>query len=197
MSAETIHRHTRGEPERFESIFREYFVPLVSFAAGFVKDTDAAREIVQNLFVKVWEKRNELDMDSPMKSYLFTATHRSCLNHLRDLKKFDREKQPGLGPDTPQYSMHDDPGEAEEVRLRVHKALQALPEKCREVFLFSRFEDMGYKEIAWKLNISVKTVETHMSKALMILREDLKDLTRVLVMILLIMREQIIRFLSG
>ena len=165
----------------FESLFREYFDSLMHFAMKILGDEDDAREVVQQVFINLWDKRQEVDLSTTLRSYLFTSVHNRSLNVIRDRKKFS-------GAEIPEVAGQWDVGaqiESMELEERVKAALDSLPEKCREVFELNRFEGLKYSEIAERLEISVKTVENQMSKALKILREKLmKYLTLLLWLIL-------------
>ena len=169
----------------FEDLFRSLFQGLVLFALKYVPDQDTAKEIVHNVFLNLWEKREKVDSSSSLKSYLFTSVHNRCLNFIRDEKKFDRDESHIERLDSTQFADGTDRLEEQELEQRIFDALQALPEKCREVFTLSRFEELKYAEIAEKLHISVKTVEAQMSKALKILREKLADYLTILILFLI------------
>lgn len=170
-------------PEKgFEKIFREHFVPLTYYALKFTGDQDSAKEIVHQVFINIWEKRTEIDYDRSLRSYLYTAVHNRCLNFLRDRKQFDGEDIGSLAYGDEPADLQEDKLEKEETEARVSKAISSLPERCREVFVLCRFEEKKYAEIASALDISVKTVEAQMSKALRLLRTELKDLISVFVM---------------
>jgi len=159
----------------FERLFRDEFKGLVLFAIQYVKDYEAAREIVQEAFIGMWDKRAQIDLSRPVKTYLSTTVRNRSLNYLRDNKKFDTRllAQENLFP-LASYEQTDRLVERE-LQDRIQYAISELPEKCREVFLLSRNEHLKYQAIAGKLEISVKTVETQMSKALQHLRIRLKD----------------------
>ncbi len=159
----------------FERLFRDEFKGLVLFAIQYVKDYEAAREIVQEAFIGMWDKRAQIDLSRPVKTYLSTTVRNRSLNYLRDNKKFDTRllAQENLFP-LASYEQTDRLVERE-LQDRIQYAISELPEKCREVFLLSRNEHLKYQAIADKLEISVKTVETQMSKALQHLRIRLKD----------------------
>lgn len=145
------------------------------FAQKYVKDFETAREIVQAAFISLWEKRETIDMEKPFKSYLTTIIHNKCTNHLRDNRKFDPyilDIENLL--DVPEYEGADSMVE-NELKLKIDLSIAELPEKCREIFILSRYENLKYQEIADKLDISVKTVETQMSKALQHMRIRLAE----------------------
>lgn len=163
------------DKQSFEILFKTHFKGLTFFALEYVKDYDIAREIVQEVFVNLWEKRNSIDLEKSPKSYLGTSVRNRCLNYLRDHKKFNADilEIEGLGSDEEYVKL--DELITEELKNKIEEATNALPDKCREVFLLSRIENKKYKEIAHDLDISVKTVEAQMSKALKIMREKLAD----------------------
>lgn len=168
----------------FEQLFRSHFKGLSHFAITFVKDDETAREIVQEAFLNLWEKRNSIDLSKPVKGYLTTSVRNRCLNYLRDHRKFSHDLlaiEQTTGND---YFEQPDKLVEAEIRKKIADSIVELPEKCREIFVLSRSENLKYQEIADKLQISVKTVETQMSKALQHLRARLGEyLSIVLVML--------------
>ncbi len=164
----------------FELLFRKFFPALMAFARKFLPDEDDAREVVHNVFINLWEKRESMDTSTSLKSYLFRSVHNRSLNVIRDRKKFSSEEVPDLASEVDVESQMD----AMELEDKINKVIEGLPEKCREIFEMSRFEGLKYTEIAEKLNISVKTVENQMSKALKILRKKLADYLALVVWLL-------------
>jgi RNA polymerase sigma-70 factor (ECF subfamily) len=169
---------------KFEALFREHFTGLCYFARKYTGDLDSSKEIVHNVFIKIWENRLEFDWDKPAKSYLFTSVYNRSLNHIRDNKRFIHENDPAR-LSVNQESVYSDHLEAAELEQRIRSAIGKLPGKCREIFELSRFEGKKYTEIAVILDISVKTVETQMSRALSVLKEELKDYLLILILALL------------
>jgi RNA polymerase sigma-70 factor, ECF subfamily len=169
----------------FETLFRVHFAGLCFFAQRYVKDFEAAREIVQDAFLVLWEKRDSIDMDRSVKSYLSTIIHNKCTNFLRDNHKFDSyilNIENLL--DVAEYEGTDTMVD-HELEKCIEKAITELPEKCRNIFIMNRYENLRYNEIALKLDISVKTVETQMSKALKHMRLRLAEyLTALVAMII-------------
>ncbi len=156
----------------------------------YVKDHDIAREIVQDAFANLWEKRDSIQLDRSPKSYLGTSVRNRCLNYLRDHKKFDRSilEFEGLGAGH-DYVEHDHLV-VDELKASIEKATNDLPDKCRQVFLKNRVENMKYKEIADELDISVKTVEAQMSKALRIMRDKLSEFITLFLIIIELLNKQ-------
>ncbi len=169
----------------FEQLFRSFFPSLVLFAQKFVPDQDTAKEIAHNVFINLWEKREKVDSSSSLKSYLFTSVHNRCLNYIRDQKKFDKDETRFQRLDSAAFSDGVDHLEEQELEQKIYDALQSLPEKCRQIFMLNRFEGLKYAEIAEKLGISVKTVETQMSKALKILKEKLIEYLTIIILFIL------------
>lgn len=172
-----------GDNTAFESIFREHYPILVGFAGKFVEEHAVAEELVQELFVQIWEKRENLHLSGSLKSYLFTSVRNSALNHLKHLKVRKGYQDYMVARETPQGEKN--PIEAAELASRIDQAVKSLPERCREVFVLSRQEGLTYGEIADRMEISKKTVEVQMGKALRNLRSHLKAWLPLLLLILL------------
>ncbi len=169
-----------------EQLFREFFTPLAVFAAKYTGDLDEAKDIVHQVFHNLWEKQKEIDWDRSMKSYLYSSVQNRSLNYIRDRKKFTGQEgqQDQEHSDFRDTTVEDQLVSSEEYR-EILNAMADLPGRCREVFELSRFEELKYHEIAERLNISVKTVETQMSKALKILREKLRHMIELILWALL------------
>ena len=163
------------DDQSFEFLFRSHFKGLCQFAIGYVKDEEAAREIVQDSFVSLWMKRDSIDLSKPVKTYLSTTVRNKCLNYLRDTRKFSGELL--ALENLSESATYEQPDKLieQDIREQIDAAISELPEKCREVFILNRFENLKYQQIADKLGISVKTVETQMSKALRRLRIRLAE----------------------
>ncbi|MBK8503467.1 MAG: RNA polymerase sigma-70 factor [Saprospiraceae bacterium] len=160
------------DEERFGQLFKTHFVRLSNFARQYIEDTDTCKDIVQKVFINLWEKRAQIDSEKSVISYLFTSVKNRCLNHIRDNKKF-RSQLLDIDCGDIEIAIEDDGHFIEELQDQIQLALDNLPEKCRLVFEMSRFQDMKYKDIARQLDISEKTVEAHMGKALKSLRVSL------------------------
>ncbi len=185
MAIDSKGRRIPLDKPAFETLFRSFFPGLVLFAQKYVPDQDTAREIVHNVFLNLWEKREKLDTNTSLKSYLFTSVHNRCLNFIRDMKKFERDETLLQRLDSDTFTDASDRLEELELEQRIYDALSSLPDKCREVFTMNRFEGLRYAEVAEKLDISVKTVEAQMSKALKILREKLIDYLKIIILFVL------------
>jgi RNA polymerase sigma-70 factor (ECF subfamily) len=171
-----------GDERSFERIFNMYYSSLVFYAKEYVIIEDQAREIVQETFIKLWENRQSLSPDSNIRAYLFIITRNLCLNHLNHLRvgqQFKRMKeQDVLTTELNTMALQDSSSEyliASELENEIERLIEELPDQNKKVFRMHRFDQMKYSEIAQQLNISVKAVEAHISRALKHLREHLKD----------------------
>jgi RNA polymerase sigma-70 factor (ECF subfamily) len=160
----------------FEELFRGLFKPLCSFAMKFTGDLDAAKNIVHDVFIQVWEKFDSLPPDTNYKSYCFTAVRNKCLNYIRDKRKFV------MLENVQEHHMSElnSSIETSELEMKIEAAIASLPEKCRMVFELSRIEGLKYAQIAQKMDISIKTVEAQMSKALVIMKEHLAEFLTII-----------------
>ena len=186
MDNETI-RFPQANPINtviFEQVFKNHFKSLHGYAISIVKDETSAEEIVQNVFYKLWEKREKLEIRQSLKAYLYSAVYNESINYLKHVKveaayqKHETITNNGL-------ENRSDPAAHKELQLKIDGAINELPEKCRTIFQLSRFEDMKYRAIAAHLGISVKTVETQMGKALRQLRSKLSEFLPVVWLILI------------
>jgi RNA polymerase sigma-70 factor (ECF subfamily) len=160
-----------GHETAFRKIYEDYYTRLCFYAGKFVHDPEQARSLVQEIFVKLWVKRENLNVTYSIKAYLFNSVRNRCIDYLRK-EKSNQEALAGL---IQEDSVSTDHMEVAELNARINSAIQALPDKCREIFVLCRFEGLKYTEIAGRLSISVKTVEMQMGIALKKLRNSLSD----------------------
>ncbi|MEM6966056.1 MAG: RNA polymerase sigma-70 factor [Bacteroidota bacterium] len=162
-----------GDDRAMDVLFRRYYSYICRAVFRVLKDSNLAEDIAQEVFLGLWKKRDNLNITTSVQAYLKRAAINKSLNYIRDQKiKFDdEEKMPPLpnNQSTTQQQL-----EAEDLQQQINQAISELPEKCRLVFTLSRFEEMSYQEIADQLNISKKTVENQISKALKYLRAAVK-----------------------
>lgn len=160
-----------GDIAAFSNLFDETYTPLCFFANKYISDLDKSRSLVQQLFVDLWVKHEKLKIHSSPKTYLYQSVKNRCIDYLRKEKNtiLNTEESHENSKSVP---FHDLVEEAE-INDHINAAIYRLPEKCREIFMLCRFEDLKYAEIADKLNISVKTVEMQMGIALKKLRSEL------------------------
>lgn len=172
-----------GNETAFEAVFRQHYAVLCNYAYTFLRDRDEAEEIVQSVFLAFWEKRLSLEIHTSIKAYLFSMVRNASLNSLIRKKMQEKYAQQKLQNSDSSESIQ--PVESEELAQRIAAALQKLPEQCRVIFTMSRFEELKYAEIAAELNLSVKTVENQIGKALKIMREQLREYLPVLFLLML------------
>ena len=170
----------KGDELVFEDIFKNYYERLCNYANTFVNDMDEAEEMVQSTFLILWEKRESIDIHTSIKSYLYQAVHNQSLNRIKHFKVqqahgeyMKQQADSGTFHYTENFL-------GEELEQQINAAIESLPPQCQTVFRLSRFENLTYAEIAQQLNVSVKTIENHMGKALRIMRVQLKDYIPVL-----------------
>lgn len=151
----------------FESTFNRLYLPLGMYALRIVNDADTAEDIVQDTFINVWQTLESGIEIGNMKSYMYRSVRNECIAYLRRQKEFV-----GLG-NIPE--LNEETVDTSERDAKIWKALDALPERCRRVFLLSKRDGLSNEEIAEELNISIKTVKNQMTKAYGRLREALSD----------------------
>ena len=163
----------QGEEKAYRKLFIKYYSPLCEYASRYIRDEEA-EELVQDLMLHIWEASGTMVVETSLKSYLFTAVKRRCLNALKlkayhekvHEKLYERLKDQFENPD---YYLFN------ELSGRIEKTIRELPANYRETFELSRFGLLSNAKIAQQLNISVKTVEYRISRSLKILRIKLKD----------------------
>jgi RNA polymerase sigma-70 factor (ECF subfamily) len=181
QEAALIERLKAGEEAAFQTLFRDHYASLCVYAKRLTGDADAAREVVQDLFVRLYEGRHALPAPGSLKSYLYAAVRNACLNQWKQAQTRHRHHQ--------QMSYQSPTGEDAdalvqlELEEKIWRAVQDLPEQCRKIFRMNRFEDKKNRQIADELGISVRTVETQISKALRLLRHALSDFLPLLLLL--------------
>ncbi len=173
-----IIKEAKSEEElAFELLFRKYYVRLCGFANKFIANSAESEEIVQEVFLNIWKKRDKLKMDNEIRPYLFKSIQNLCFNFLEHKKVIDNYysvievvyKNQAEEFNTYESLLYT------ELQTRVDVVIGSLPDQCRKIFQMSRQEGLKYNEIADKLGISVKTVETQMGRALSKLKDELRD----------------------
>lgn len=163
------------EDQFMEYIFRTYYAPLCKTVYNITRDSDAAEDIVQDVFMKVWRRKSQLDFSKSIKSYLFRSSVNTALNYLEKNRRNTSMEESEAGSMRMAINTTEDAIGYQEVNHRIQQALETLPPKCRTVFSLSRYDELSYAEIAEQLDISVKAVEKHMGKALKHMRVYLQN----------------------
>lgn len=166
----------KGDIKEFEKLFREFYKPLLIHANRFVQDGAEAEEIVQNLFFNFWKNRQDLNIKISLTSYLYSAVRNNSLQFLKRRKIKSKYEQylmsnPAESTEPIEYIKY------KELHTKLFQVMTDLPERCQEIFKLNRFQGLKYQEIADQLEISIKTVEANMSKALKHLRKNLSEFT--------------------
>lgn len=161
-----------GDRAAFDAVFRAHYASLVGMAAGMLRERAVAEEVVQDVMLELWRRREALSIEDSLRAYLFRATRNRALNHVRH-GRVERRGEPHAAGDRVTAPAAYASLVEEEIDVALRRAVSELPARCREVFELSRVHGLRYAEIAETLGISVKTVEAQMGKALRTLREQL------------------------
>ena len=168
----------------FERAFKRWFQSLHTYAFTIVRDDYEAEEIVQQVFCKLWERADGITISGPVSAYLYRAVYNESMNFLKHQKVKARHQLYVAHQSKQEQQAFNDGLTSEALERKYTDALQELPEQCRTVFQLSRFDHLKYREIADRLDISVKTVENQMGKALKILRNKLAEFLTILIFLL-------------
>jgi len=156
-----------------KDLFQEYYPYVCSSIFKIIKERNTVEDLAQEVFLRFWQKRHQITISSSVQAYLRRMAINEALGYLRKKKMFEEEiNHETMGGESPGVESEYLHGELED-HIRV--AVDKLPPKCRTVFKLSRFEELSYKEIAAQMDISIKTVENQMGKALKFLRKELKN----------------------
>ena len=170
-----IRRFIKGDHTAFELLFRFYYPGMVIFTSNIVLNNEDAEEIVQDFFVKLWSKRNLINDTSSLKNYLFTSVKNRAVNFLKK-QQLNRKVTDKLEEMVSTDQLYNpDLFILSELQTKINNACGKLQPRTREIFSLSRLKGLSNDQIADQLNISKRTVETQISKALKVLREELKD----------------------
>jgi len=171
-----------GDEDTYIFLFREYYVGLCAYSRRYVGRKDIAEEIVSDTFLKIWENREIIKINSSVKAYLFHAVCNNSLNYLRKLKKeeildeyFLETTSENIGFVTNSEEIEEQSLSMEDISVKIEEAVSKLPEQQQKAFRLKRFEGKKTKEVAELMGLSVKTIEMHLSKATLSLRQNLKD----------------------
>lgn len=163
-----------GQESAYEALFKTYYTELVFHANRYLYDFDIAREIVQDLFVHIYEKRHQLDITLSLKAYLYRATQNRCINFIQSQKTKDKYAQYVKDQPVQSENSIEKDIELNQLESALYNAIGELPPKCRMIFKMNRFDGLTNSEIADRLELSKRTVETQITRALKFLREKLQ-----------------------
>jgi RNA polymerase sigma-70 factor (family 1) len=168
----------------FESLFKTYYSTLSHYACSYLHDLDEAEEVVQDIFVKIWEKRQDLKIETSFKAYLYQAVKNKCLNYIRNKKTQNNHLTIIDMKDYEAPAAFEDL-QADELSDKLYLALEELPPKCKQIFKMSRLDGLRHKDIADKLDLKVKTIENQIGIALKFLKNQLSDYLHTMVFLLI------------
>jgi RNA polymerase sigma-70 factor (ECF subfamily) len=174
-----------GNKDSFDATFREFYPSLYRFALTIIKSRTLAEEAVQDVFIRLWEKRNQLKETENIKSYLFRSVYNQCLWLIKKQNTQQHyEQQYAL--DAPLQLSEEERENWEAFKPHIERAVNNLPDKCRQIFLLRRYEGLTNSEISDYLNISVKTVENQLTIAVQKLRKELHPFIKNLIILFFI-----------
>ncbi|MDA3879515.1 MAG: RNA polymerase sigma-70 factor [Prolixibacteraceae bacterium] len=176
----------KGNRKSFEILFKRFYAQLCYYAYKYVNDFDEAEDIVQGFFAKMWDSKSSVNINTSVKNYFFRSVRNLCLNQIKHYKVVDQHRKESLRDMV--TSENDNVIYDYALVNRINQCIDELPPKRREIFVLSREYDLKYREIAERLNISVKTVETQMGLALKELRVKLGDIKKMIIGLILILK---------
>jgi len=186
VSSDIKYKLAQGNIEAFEYLFNKYYSPLCAYARRYLKDKDAAEDIVCSLFLYLWEHRERISSISNLESYLLVAVHNSSLNKLREKSNRQKSYEESFRSDDLLATSDIDDNisdkidhfiEEEIISTVINDVYKSLPENCKKIYILRRYDNLTYREIAEQLNISIGTVKKQLSRANKKIREALKKYT--------------------
>jgi RNA polymerase sigma-70 factor (ECF subfamily) len=176
ITSELLNRFKKGDHTAFETIFERYSKQLYQFSFSYLKSEEAAEDIVQEVFIKIWNNRRELKTDTSFQSYLFTITLNSIRKYFNQLSRLNTLKHDILFDSTGLKPDFDDRSDYQFILDKMEELIRQMPEKRREVFVKKKIEEKSLKEISEELNITTKTVEYHITEAMKFLKSEFEKL---------------------
>jgi len=178
-----LQKLVNGDTEAYTLLFREHYKNLCTYSYKFIKNMNVAEEVVQEVFLRIWEKRTTLHISENIASYLYRAVHNESLNACKNIEH-ENDKKNKLSAGSMQAVNFNDPLVSKELIEKLDRAINELPGKSKEIFNISRQDSLSNKEIAEKFGITVKGVEFHITKALKILRHELKEYLQIIILVI-------------
>lgn len=182
-----------GDVKSFEIVFKTYYNRLCIYANGYIRDTEQVKLIVNDVFIHLWEKRTELNIEISLDGYLYKSVRNHCINYIQrekkktemissDLESVLSDENTLYHPVSGDYPM--DNLLVEELNEKIKRVVDTLPPQCREIFILNRIENYSNEEIAKKLNLSVGTVKSQMFRSLTKLRKELAEYFSSLILVI-------------
>lgn len=164
-----------GDPLSFEILFQKYYVRFYNFVFNLTKNSQAAEDIIQNVFMKIWINRASLRPDQSIHNYIYVLSKREMLNHIRDRKAYVQVERLVMA-EQPSEEVTDQSMALKELDERIRRFIADMPEQRRKVFLLSRYRGLTNKEIAEMMGLSVRTVDRHINLALTSLKKEFMNI---------------------
>lgn len=174
-----------GKESALQKIFKHYYKYLVVTGYNITGDNEKAKDLVQDVFFELWKKREKIEIQSSLKAYLRRAVVNRSLNYIKTQKRFDFGDENFDAQTADRTFSAQKNLEAQDLKSALNNAIDSLPAKCKAIFILSRFEKLSHKEIAAKLDISTKTIENQITKALKIVRAAVEKYNALGVFLLL------------
>ncbi|MEM9820416.1 MAG: RNA polymerase sigma-70 factor [Bacteroidota bacterium] len=171
---ELLERLRSNDRDALQLLFRNYYPAICRSIYRYHKDPQVVEDIAQDLFLKIWEKRHRIQIKSSLQAYLHRMAVNESIDYLRKIKRLEQKKSMPQAMAVSTMPSAEEEYLGLELQERINACINALPPRCQLIFKLSRYEEMTYKQIAEQLEISVKTVENQMGKALKILRGQLQ-----------------------
>lgn len=171
-----ISRIRQGNEQAFEKMFKEYYMPLTRFSWRYVKSEAVAEELVQEVFSRIWADHENWNPDGTLRSYLYIAVKHRSLDHLKHKKVQQKYNPQWEGQGSAAYINYKDPRREKQIKKAIAKAVEELPPRSKMTYKLNRCDGLTYREIADVMDVSVKTVESQMTRTLKKLRERISEL---------------------
>lgn len=162
-----------GRESAYRQLFDQYYPRLVVFANKYLNDLENARDIVQEFYLYLYESRHTITIQTSLKSYLYSSVKNRCLNQIKHELVKEKHRNISRAEANVSYPDPEQLMDAVELEARVYDIVSKLPEKCRQIYIMNRVDGKGNREIAEALDLSIRTVETQISKALKSLKNSL------------------------
>ena len=173
----TIEKLRHGDIETLEYIYHLYSISLVKYAYRFISDENIAKDMVQEVFYNIWKKYTNINIHQSLEAFLYTSVKNQCINYLKQENKKKKYSHPEKKIQDMEIHYYENATEntihIKEMQNHIHEAIDTLPDKSRQIFKMSRFDEKKNKEIGRELNISLKAVEKHITRALKEIRNHL------------------------
>ncbi|HDR52756.1 MAG TPA: RNA polymerase sigma-70 factor [Mariniphaga anaerophila] len=165
-----------SDHDSFRKLFEQYSKPLYRFSLSYLKSNEAAEDIVQEVFIKIWDKRKDIDTEKSFQSYLFTIALNSVRKHFNKLAETNQLKHDIIASFSENQAAFDEQENFEDYLRKLDALIQQMPEKRKEIFIGKKLEGKSQKELADEFGITVKTVEYHITEAMKFLKEEFDKL---------------------